>query len=596
MSTATRDIAWKKFALTGRALIEDPQHNKGLSFSSQERVGLNLHGLLPCRVETLEHQADRVMWMLNRIENNLEKYQFIMNINDINSRLFYYVLSENVSKIMPIVYTPTVGLACQKFGYIFQTPRGMWITINDAGHVYQMLKNWPEDDVRAVCFTDGERILGLGDLGAFGMGIPIGKLALYTACAGIKPHQLLPVMLDVGTNNKELREDKFYIGVPSERDRTMKYDLLVEEFMNACVKRWGRTTLIQFEDFGNRNATRLLRKHQENFLTFNDDIQGTASVGLAGLYSALKMTNTKLSDHTIVFMGAGSAGIGIADLICKDMVESEGLTIEDARKHIYLRDSRGLVVKDRSTGGVSSLKEPYAHEMKEELVDLAEIVTKLKATVLIGVSGQGQVFTQEVCEAMAANCKRPVIMPMSNPTHKAECSAEDAFKWTKGNVIFASGSPFPPVQVGELTVVPSQGNNAYIFPGLALGVIATKCLYIPDSFFITAAKALADLVTDDMMKSCTLYPPLDSIRECSIHIACAVGKAAYDMKLAMEIEPKNMRELVESVMYDHKKLPSFSNEVFESKEEDSLNRQASFVFNAKELKSFKMDVLTQEFV
>jgi len=595
MSAAGRDIAWKKFALTGRALIEDPRHNKGLGFSAQERVGLNLHGLLPCRVETLQHQADRVMWMLDRIDNNLEKYQFIMNINDINSTLFYYVLSENVSKVMPIVYTPTVGLACQKFGYIFQTPRGMWITIKDAGHVYQMLKNWPEDDVRAICFTDGERILGLGDLGAFGMGIPIGKLALYTACAGIKPHQLLPVMLDVGTDNQELRQDKFYIGLPSKRDRTEKYDQLVEEFMNACVKRWGRTTLIQFEDFGNRNATRLLRKHQPNFCTFNDDIQGTASVGLAGLYSAMKMTNTKLSDHTYVFMGAGSAGIGIADLICMDMVETEGLTIEEARKHIYLRDSRGLVVKNRSTGGVSSLKAPYAHEMKEELVDLAEIVTKLKATVLIGVSGQAKVFTQEVCEAMAANCKRPVIMPMSNPTHKAECTAIEAFKWTNGNVIFASGSPFPPLEVGKITVVPSQGNNAYIFPGVALAAIATKCLSIPDSFFIVAAKALAELVTFEMMMSCSLYPPLDRIRECSVHIACAVGRAAYKLNLAREIEPKNMKELIESVLYDHRKLPTYTSEPAESKEPD-LVRKASVVFDAKELKSFKMDVLTQEFV
>jgi len=581
------NIAWKKFALSGRALIEDPQHNKGLGFTFKERVDLNLHGLLPCRVETLAHQADRVIWMLNRIDSNLEKYQFIMNINDINSSLFYYVLSENVSKMMPIVYTPTVGLACQKFGYVFQTPRGMWITIKDLGRVYTMLQNWPEDDVRAICFTDGERILGLGDLGAFGMGIPIGKLALYTACAGIKPHQLLPVMLDVGTNNENLRKDKFYIGVPQKRDRTQKYDKLVEEFMTACVRRWGPTTLIQFEDFGNRNATRLLRKHQFNFCTFNDDIQGTASVGLAGLYSALKMTKTKLSDHTIVFMGAGSAGIGIADLICKDMVESEGLTIEEARAHIFLRDSRGLVVKNRSTGGVSSLKEPYAHEMKEELVDLAEIVKKLKATVLIGVSGQGKVFTEEVCVAMAANCERPVIMPMSNPTHKAECTAEDAFKWTKGSVIFASGSPFPPLQVGVVKVVPSQGNNAYIFPGLALGVIATKCLHIPDSFFIIAAKALADLVTDDMMKACSLYPPLDRIRECSIHIACAVGKAAYAMDLAREVEPKCMRDLIVSVMYDHTKLPSFSHDPLERVTRE-FDKRSSVVFDLERLNTFKL--------
>jgi len=584
-----RDIAWKKFALNGRALIEDPAHNKGLAFTWKERRELNLHGLLPPRVESLEAQAKRVLWNLDRMEDDLEKYQFIMNIAEISSQLFYYVLAENVEKMMPIVYTPTVGLACQKFGYVFQSPRGMWITIKDLGRVYQMLKNWPVDDVKAICFTDGERILGLGDLGAFGMGIPIGKLALYTACAGVKPHQLLPVMLDVGTNTKSLREDPFYIGIPQERDRTEKYDQLVQEFMTACQRRWGPTTLIQFEDFGNRNAFRLLRKHQNSYCTFNDDIQGTASVGVAALYSAMRVAKTKLSENVYVMMGAGSAGLGIADLICTAMVEEDGLTMEEARKRIWLVDSRGLVIKDRTSGGVTATKEPFAHAFEDAAVldgrptikDLDEIVKVLKATCIIGVSGQPKVFTEQVCKNMAANTEHPIIFPMSNPTSKAECSAADAFKWTDGKVIFASGSPFPEVKIGDRTVKPAQGNNAYIFPGVALGVIACGCINIPDSFFITAAKALAGMVSDEMIAAGTLFPPLQDIQKCSMIIACAVGNAAYKLGLATAIQPKNMEDLIRSVMFDHKQAPVYSHESYEGLTKEYTGR-ASVAYTGRD--------------
>jgi len=558
-----RDIAWKKFALNGRALIEDPAHNKGLGFTWKERRELNLHGLLPPRVESLEEQAKRVLWCLERMDDDLAKYQFIMNLAEVNCALFYYVLAENVDKMMPIVYTPTVGLACQKFGYVFQSPRGMWITIKDLGRVYQMLKNWPVDDVKAICFTDGERILGLGDLGAFGMGIPIGKLALYTACAGVQPHQLLPVMLDVGTDNEKLRNDPFYIGIKQPRDRSEKYDELVKEFMTGCQKRWGQTTLIQFEDFANRNAFRLLREHQSSFCTFNDDIQGTASVAVAALYSAVRVAKGKLSEQVIVMMGAGSAGLGIADLICTAMVEDDGITMEDARKQIWLVDSRGLVVKDRSTGGVSATKMPFAHAFDKEITDLAEVVKAVKATCIIGVSGQAKVFTEAVCKQMAENTTKPIIFPMSNPTHKAECSAADAFAWTNGTVIFASGSPFPDVKVGDRTVKPAQGNNAYIFPGVALGVIATACLTIPDSFFITAAKALSGMVSEDMIQNGTLFPPLQDIQKCSKVIACAVGESAYKLGLATAIKPPKMMDLVESCMYDHKRSKVYSHESYE---------------------------------
>jgi len=565
-----RDIPWKKVALTGRALVEDPMCNKGLSFSWKERRELNLHGLLPPKVETIAEQAKRVMWTFDRMTDSLERYQFIMNLADINAQLYYYVLSENVDKLMPIVYTPTVGLACQKFGYVFQMPRGMFITIKDIGRVYQMLKNWPCDDVKAICFTDGERILGLGDLGAFGMGIPIGKLALYTACAGVPPQQLLPVMLDVGTNNKELREDEFYIGIKQERDRSMKYDVLVQEFMTGCQRRWGPSVLIQFEDFANRNALRLLRKHQKNYCTFNDDIQGTACVGVAALFSAMRVAKSKLSDQVILMFGAGSAGLGIADLICTAMHEDDGVTLEEARQRIWLVDSRGLVIKDRASGGISETKAPFAHERDDNfpagedwLKDLATVVTAIKATCIIGVSGQPKVFTEAVVRNVAKNTEHPIVFPMSNPTHKAECTFEEAWTWTEKRVVFASGSPFPPIEDGTRVVKPAQGNNAYIFPGVALGVIATKCITIPDSFFITAAKALSTLVSDEMIAAGTLFPPLQDIRKCSKVIACAVGEHAYKLGLATALQPKNMLDLIESCMFDHKVMPVFSHEGYE---------------------------------
>lgn len=590
-----RDIAWKKIALSGRALLEDPQHNKGLSFSWKERRELNLHGLLPPKVETIEEQAKRVMWSFDRMEDNLEKYQFIMNLAEINQQLYYYVLAEFVEKMMPIVYTPTVGLAVQKFGYVFQMPRGMYITIKDIGRVYQMLRNWPCDDVKAVCFTDGERILGLGDNGAFGMGIPIGKLALYTACAGVDPQALLPVMLDVGTNNETLRNDPFYIGIREERDRSEKYDILVQEFMTACQRRWGPTCLIQFEDFANRNALRLLQKHRNSYCTFNDDIQGTASVGVAALFTAMRVAKSKLSDQVIVMFGAGSAGLGIADYICTAMNQEDGLSIEEARKRIWLVDSRGLVFKGRSTGGISETKAPYAHERLEGfpegegwLKELDKVVTAVKATGIIGVSGQPRVFTEGVCRNLAANTPHPIIFPMSNPTDKAECTFKDSYEWTNGTVIFASGSPFPALTDKGKVKKPAQGNNAYIFPGVALGVIACKCVNIPDSFFITAAKTLANMVTDEMIEAGTLFPPLSDIQLCSKTIAIAVGEAAYKLGLATAIQPKNMKDLIESTMFDHKTLSVYSNERYEGLTKEYTGR-ASVVFTGNKIPGLGAD-------
>jgi len=565
----TKDVSvpWVRQVQTGVHLLHNSQYNKGLAWSEQERTALCLHGLLPARIMTLEEQCNQCMWNISRKEDNLDKYQYLMSVLETNEKLFYNVLINNVFELMPIVYTPTVGLACQKYGYIFQQPRGMYITINDLGNVRSVLKNWPGHEVRGIVFTDGERILGLGDLGAFGMGIPVGKLALYTACAGVDPRTLLPVVIDVGTNRQELLDDEFYIGLKQERVRGDAYDALILEFMTECKQLWGDSILLQFEDFGNANAFRMLEMHRESFCTFNDDIQGTASVALAGLFSALRITGGSLVDQTIVFFGAGSAGIGIAELICLAMVqESEtGLTMEDARKRIWLVDSRGLIFAGRER--LNGLKPRYAHEWDGgEQRDLAEIVKLVKATALVGVSGQSRVFTEAVCQQMAANTDRPIIFPMSNPNSKAEATAADCYAWTNNRCIFASGSPWPSLDIeldgAEYAVVPAQGNNAYVFPGTALAVIACRATRVPEQVFITAARTIANLVTDDMLAAGTIYPLLKDIRNVSFEVACAVGRTLFEMNVATALEPADMAELMRSCQYDHTQHANYGYNVY----------------------------------
>ena len=448
----------------------------------------------------------------------------------------------------------------------------MYITIKDLGRVYAMLKNWPENDVKAICFTDGERILGLGDLGAFGMGIPIGKLALYTACAGVRPHQLLPVTIDVGTNRKELREDPFYTGLKQERERSKKYDDLIEEFCRAVTLRFGPTTLLQFEDFGNRNAFRLLQKYKDKYCTFNDDIQGTASVALAGIYNALRIEDaqlTNLKDHTFLMYGAGSAGVGIANLIATAITKESSISLLEARTHIWLVDSKGLVFQDRPSGGISVLKSIYAHEWDGgEIKELDKIVKAVKATAIIGVSGQGQAFTKAVCKAVLDNNNRPLIFPMSNPTSKAECTANEAFKYTNNKCIFASGSPFPKMNINGQDIIPAQGNNAYIFPGVALGIIACKSTRVTDDMFLVAAETLANLVTDEQLQQATIYPGIDKIRECSFEIAVKIVDHCYEMGFATQVRAKDSRALVKSFQYNHNKHNLFRSHAFDSLEQD----------------------------
>merc|ERR1719357_1946133 len=380
---------------TGMDYLRDPKLFKGMAFSLEERQTLGIHGLLPPRIKTLEEQAENCMRNLRRFQDPLNQYMYMVDLLDRNERLFYKLLSENTMELMPIVYTPTVGLACQKFGFAFKRPQGLFISIHDKGHVLDVIKNWPETDVRAIVVTDGERILGLGDLGAQGMGIPVGKLALYTALAGIPPHQTLPIVLDVGTNRQELLDDIDYIGLRHKRVTGAAYDEFVDEFMAAVVKRYGQNTLIQFEDFGNHNAFRFLEKYRNKYCTFNDDIQGTASVAVAGVLAALKATNTKLADHTFLFQGAGEAALGIASLIGMAVEKREGIPYKEAIKKVWLKDSRGLIVKDRPEGGISEHKAPFAHE-HEEMKELGDIVKELKPTVLIGAAAVPRVFTPEI--------------------------------------------------------------------------------------------------------------------------------------------------------------------------------------------------------
>eukprot|EP00761_Pharyngomonas_kirbyi_P014552 gb/GECH01014582.1/.p1 GENE.gb/GECH01014582.1/~~gb/GECH01014582.1/.p1 ORF type:complete len:552 (+),score=112.13 gb/GECH01014582.1/:1-1656(+) len=532
---------------SGLAILNDPRVNKGTAFSFEERDRLNLRGLLPPRAFNMEQQLQRAYHNFRLKSSPLEQYLYLQGLCDRSETLFYGLIIKHLVEMVPILYTPTVGQACQLYGRIYNRPRGLYISINDKGQISKILDNWPENDVRAVVVTDGERILGLGDLGCQGMPIPIGKLQLYTVCAGVDPRKCLPVTIDVGTENEKYAHDPMYIGLQQRRVRGQEYDELIDEFITAVHNKY-KHTLIQFEDFSNMNAFRFLQKYRNKVCMFNDDIQGTSAVSVAGIYSALRIKKEKMKDQKFLFLGAGEAGIGIADLLVDALMTDGGLSESEARHRCWFVDSRGLVVKSRMDH-LTDHKIPYAHE-HQEVGSLADAVKVLKPTALIGVSGIGRMFTRDIIESMAEFNERPIIFALSNPTDHAECTAEEAVQYTNGRVLFASGSPFDPVTFNGHKHIIGQGNNCYIFPGVGLGVLASQAKHITDDVFLAAAKELAELVDEEDLYHGCLYPPFDKVRSVSLKIAEATAEIAFDSGLAGIERPDSIRDLVNENVYE----------------------------------------------
>ncbi len=530
----------------GASLLTDPLLNRGTAFTEAERDALGLRGLLPPRVFTLEEQVQRALGSLRGKPNAIEQYIFLTALQNRNETVFYRLVVDHLEETVPLIYTPTVGQACLDYGSIFRRPRGLFISIRDRGRIAEILHHWPHGGARLIVVTDGERILGLGDLGALGMGIPVGKLSLYTACAGVHPYYTLPITLDVGTDNAKLHDDPFYIGLRQKRVRGAEYDAFIAEFVEAVRNVFPRA-LLQWEDFGNTNAFRLLQDNRGRLPSFNDDIQGTAAVALAGIIAGLRLTGGRLSEQKLLFLGAGEAGTGIADLFVA-AARQEGLTEAEARARCWFVDSKGLVVKDRGDR-LAEHKLPYAHA-RPFVPTLAEAVKGLQPTALIGVSGTAGSFTQDVVETMARLNPRPIVFALSNPTSKAECTAEQAYTWSGGRAIFASGSPFAPVEFQGVRHVPGQGNNIYIFPGVGLGALVSEAREVTDEMFLAAAQTLAGLAEADDLAMGRVYPALTRIREVSLKIATAVAEEAHAKGLARRPRPADLAADIRSRMFD----------------------------------------------
>ena len=540
----TSEVVPERRVPRGVEILQDARLNKGTGFTEAERDRLGLRGLLPPRVFTQEEQEDRVLANLRSLDAPLDQYLALVALLDRNERLCYRTMMDHLAEFLPIVYTPTVGEACRKFGRLFRSTRGVYISARDRGQIRNILRNWPAERVSVIVVTDGERILGLGDLGAHGMGIPIGKLTLYTACGGVDPALGLPVMLDVGTDNEALRADPHYIGLAQPRLRGEEYLSLVDEFVDA-VEEVFPGALIQFEDFATTNATRLLARYRMRACTFNDDIQGTAAVTLAGLLNAGRVTGQPLTEQRILFGGAGVA-VGCAALIVRAM-QRLGLSEAAARSRCWFFDSKGLAVAGRPV--LSEALRPFAHPHPETR-DLAEAVTSLRPTALIGLSGVTGLFTEPVLRAMAAGNDRPIVFAMSNPTSQAECTAEEAYRGTDGRVVFASGSPFPPVVWDGVPHLVAQANNAYIFPGLGLGVVAAGVRHVTETMFLAAADALVAATAPAELETGALYPPIERILEVSVQVAETVIRTAYAEGLANLPRPVDLAGHIRATLYD----------------------------------------------
>jgi malate dehydrogenase (oxaloacetate-decarboxylating) len=536
-------------ALSGYELLNDPLLNKGTGFSDDERDAFDLHGLLPPRVTPLDMQVKRRLDAFRSQTTDLHKYVFLRGLQDTNETLFYALLTQNIEEMMPIVYTPTVGLGCELFSHIFRKPRGLFLSLPHKDDIRRILGHRRFDRVEAIVVSDGERILGLGDQGAGGMGIPIGKLSLYTACAGLHPSTTLPVLLDVGTDNKERLADPLYIGWQRERVRGPEYDALIEMFVEAVSERWPHV-LLHWEDFAIGNANRLLARYRDRLCTFNDDIQGTAAIAVGTLLSAINVTGVPLEQQRVAVLGAGSAGTGICALLSRAMVEA-GASTAQVRSQFYLVDRCGLLVEGMA--GLQPFQAPFAqpHEaiagwtlQSPPRIDLVDVIANAHPTVLIGTSGQAHAFSEQAIRAIARNVLRPIIFPLSNPTERSEATPQDLFVWTEGRAVIGTGSPFPPVRRNGGHFRVDQTNNAYVYPGIGLGAIAAQARRISDGMFLAAARAIAELSPARRDPAANLLPPLVDLRKISFHVAIAVAKQAVSEGLA---EPRVEADIATAV-------------------------------------------------
>jgi malate dehydrogenase (oxaloacetate-decarboxylating)(NADP+) len=541
--------------LRGIDLLRDPSLNKSTAFTEAEKQALGIMGLVPDVTETEDLQLSRVMMQLGHKTTDLDRYIYLINLLDHNETLFYRTVMSDPARFLPIVYDPTIGEACLKFGHIYRQPRGMYLSITRRGKVKEILKNWPQKDVRFICVTDGGRILGLGDLGANGAGIPIGKLQLYTACAGVPPQHLLPMYLDAGTNNEQYLRDPLYLGMRKTRPSTQDLYSFVDEFVDAVQDVFPRCC-IHFEDWTGVDAVHLLERYRDKYCVYNDDVQGTAGITLAGMLNATKLKGTKLKDEKYLFLGAGSAGIGLANLLCSVLV-AQGLTLSEAQSRVYMFDIHGLLESSRRD--LFDFQQPYAHQ-HAPTPDFAAAVESIKPTTIIGVSTIGGAFNQKVVEAMSRVNERPVILALSNPTEHAECTPEQAYTWSKGKAIYAAGVQFQPVHYGGKTFLPGQANNFYIFPAIGMAIFATQAKRVTDEMFIEAGQAVADQVPSDLLNQGLLYPQQSNILETEIQTAARVAKLVFDSGLARVSRPADMVAFIRGHVYK----PEYSEETVQA--------------------------------